>query len=939
MNPLKSLHACGQSAWLDFLARKFVAGGDLERLVHDDGVSGITSNPTIFRKAIMSGDEYNDSLNARIAQADCDAMALYEHLAIADIRSAADTLLPVYRETGGADGFVSLEVSPYLALETESTLAEARRLWKEVARPNIMIKVPGTEAGVPAIAQLLSEGININVTLLFARDMYRKVAEAYLGALERFTAAGGDPRRLASVASFFVSRIDSAIDKRIDAKLKQAPDSELAELRGKIAIANAKLAYQDYKQLFSGARWDALANRGARVQRLLWASTSTKNPAYRDVVYVEQLIGPSTVNTMPLETLEAFRDHGRAEQTIEADIAAAHQHLERLERSGISLKEVTDQLTTEGVQLFADSFDDLLAGVEQRRAEALGDRLNRYSAALDQSASAGLQETLGHWRESGNIRRLWRGDATLWTGSDESRWLGWLRAADDSRAQLAELIQMATALQKDGITGAVLLGMGGSSLGAEVFARTFGARAGWPVLHVLDSTDPAAIRAVESRIDLTKTVFIVSSKSGTTLEPNILMDYFWDRVESTENGLAPSRFVAITDPGSQLARLAKERGLRHLFLGNPEIGGRYSVLSVFGLVPAAVSGVDVTKLLDSTATMVRACDPNVPPQQNPGVLLGAALGTLAKSGRDKVTIIASPGIADFGAWLEQLLAESTGKEGKGLIPVDAEPLGAPASYGSDRVFAYLRLDRAFDARQDEVVAALESAGQPVLRCALADVYDIGQEFFRWEIATAVAGAVIGINPFNQPDVEASKVKTRALMKSGAAAGSEVPLVQADGIELLAEGRTAQELKSAPASLSGVLKAFLATQTGDYCAVLAYLDPVPEVVGTIQRIRGLLRDRKHIATCAGIGPRFLHSTGQAYKGGPNSGIFLQITGEYQPDLPVPGHPYTFRNVIEATALGDFEVLNERGRRALHVRISGDTAKGLQELERLVSLALE
>lgn len=936
MNPLKRLNECGQSVWMDFLDRKFVGNGSFKRLVDDDGVSGVTSNPTIFRKAITSGNEYDQSLNSTIASADCDAMHLYEHVAIEDIRSAADVLLPVYRRTGGADGFVSLEVSPYLANDTQGTISEARRLWKEVARPNVMIKVPGTEAGLPAIRQLLGEGININITLLFARSVYRQVAEAYIGALEQLTAAGGDARRLASVASFFVSRIDSAVDKLIDAKLKQRPDEALANLRGKIAIANAKLAYQDYKQLFSGSRWDALQSRGARVQRLLWASTSTKNPAYRDVMYVEELIGPDTVNTMPLETLEAFRDHGEVANTIEKDIPAAKQQLDLLEKSGISLDDVTGKLTLDGVRLFSESFDELLGGVEQRRAQTLGRALNRYSASLDKTAAEAVQNTVKAWGDAGNIRRLWGKDASLWTGTDEGKWLGWLQAVDDSRAQIQEISALATSLQKDAISHAVLLGMGGSSLGAEVFAKTFGARSQWPALHVLDSTHPEAIRAVEAKIDLTQTVFIVSSKSGTTLEPNILMDYFWDRLEKAKPGSTASRFIAITDPGSQLERVAKERRFRHVFPGNAAIGGRYSVLSVFGLVPAAISGVDVVGLLESTAKMVRSCDQHVPPDQNPGVLLGAALGTLAKSGRDKLTIIASPRIADFGAWLEQLLAESTGKQGKGLIPVDAEPLGSPNSYGDDRVFAYLRLDREFNAQQDAAVAALEKSGQPVLRCAIGDALDIGQEFFRWEMATAVAGAVIGINPFNQPDVEASKVKTRALMKEGAKAAPESALFADDGIRLYAGDKTAGIRGN---SLSGVLKQFFAaTKPGDYCALVAYLNPDAVVRDTLQQIRVRIRDRKKIATCAEIGPRFLHSTGQAYKGGPNTGVFLQITSDYEPDLPVPGQSYSFGKVIEATARGDFEVLNERGRRALHVHLAGDGESGLKKLEQAISDAL-
>ena len=937
MNPVKALHDCGQSVWLDFLARRFIADGSLKRLVDEDGLAGITSNPTIFRKAITSGSDYDESIKSALAASDRDAMALYEHVAIEDIRSAADVLLPVYRSCGGADGFVSLEVSPYIALDTQATIVEARRLWKEVARPNIMIKVPATGAGLPAIRQLLSEGVNINITLLFARSVYREVAEAYLAGLEHLLGAGGDPRRLASVASFFVSRIDTEVDKRIEEKIRQRPNAALAGLRGKIAIANAKLAYEDYKQLFSGPRWQKLVDRGARVQRLLWASTSTKNPAYRDVLYVEELIGQDTINTMPPETVEAFRDHGKVSPTLEQNIPEAERQLNELARSGISLDDVTTKLTNDGVLSFADSFDALLAGVEQSRAKTLGNSLNRYAATLDKEAGAAIQRVLDQWRQAGKIRKFWQADAWLWTGSDEGKWLGWLRAPDDSKAQLLEIDTLASDLRKRGITSAVVLGMGGSSLGADVFAKVFGPQAGWPVLHILDSTDPAAIRDVEASIDIPRTVFIVSSKSGTTLEPNILMDYFWRRVAALNVANPGTQFLAISDPGSELTRVANERGFRKLLLGNPEIGGRYSVLSVFGLGPAAIAGVDVAKLLQSTARMVKSCDRHVPPEQNPGVLLGAALGTLANAGRDKVTIIASPRIASFGAWLEQLLAESTGKDAKGLIPVDAEPLGTPDAYGRDRIFVYLRLDQGFDGNQDNAVAALEKSGQPVLRLAIAGEYDIGQEFFRWELATAVAGSVIGINPFNQPDVEASKVKTRSLMVAPAgSAKPESPIFKSNGISVFS-GQASTP--SGANSLTGVLNQFFASaRPGDYCAILAYLNPGQNVTESVKEMRRTIRDRKHIATCAGIGPRFLHSTGQAYKGGPNTGMFLQITSDHEPDLAVPEHSYSFGRVIDATARGDFEVLIERGRRALRVDLGQDTETGLRKLEQAISEAL-
>jgi len=949
VNPLVSLNENHQAVWLDFLSRRFVAEGGLKRLVQDDSLTGVTSNPSIFKKAIAGSSDYDSSLAATVKDADCDVMQLYETLAIADIQNAADVLAPVYRNTKGADGFVSLEVSPYLAHDTKGTIAEAQRLWKAVGRDNVMIKVPATEAGLPAIRQLLGEGINVNITLLFARAAYRQVAEAYLAGLETFASRGGDVSRLASVASFFVSRIDTAVDRLIDERVKTMPKGSdadaLSALKGKIAIANAKLAYQDYKQLFAGARWNKLKDAGARVQRLLWASTGTKNPAYSDVLYVEELIGPDTVNTVPPETMDAFRDHGRIRPSLEENVAAAASVLDTLSHFGISLDTITTKLTEEGVQLFSEAFDDLLAAVENKRAAQLGPALNRQTVNLPAGLEQSVKAALDSWRKNGEVRRLWRRDASVWTGADEAKWLGWLDIVADETSAIKHLTKIADEARTQRFSHAVLLGMGGSSLGAEVFANTFGAIAGFPKLLVLDSTDPAEIKAIEDAVDLKHTIFVVSSKSGSTLEPNILKDYFFARVEATlGKGKAGPAFIAITDPGSKLEAAAGTEQFRQICLGNPQIGGRYSVLSDFGLVPAAIMGVDVTKLLASTAKMVNSCGPNVPPSENPGVRLGAVLGVAAAEGRDKITVIASPGIADIGAWLEQLIAESTGKLGKGLIPLEGEPLGPPEAYGSDRLFAYLRLDSAPDKAQDDCLAALEKAGHPVIRVTLADRLAIGQEFFRWEMATAVAGAIIGINPFDQPDVEASKIKTRDLMAAVERGGTgpvERPLLEDNGLKIFADAKNSAALStgsSKPDAVSTLRTHFARTKDGDYCALLAYIARNARHQQILQEIRKDIRDAKRNATCVGFGPRFLHSTGQAYKGGPNSGVFIQITAAHGFDLPVPGRKYSFGAVIDATADGDFAVLNERGRRALRVHLGSDVEAGLLRLKDAVRAAL-
>jgi transaldolase/glucose-6-phosphate isomerase len=573
-------------------------------------------------------------------------------------------------------------------------------------------------------------------------------------------------------------------------------------------------------------------------------------------------------------------------------------------------------------------------------------RINRQTYHLPDKLAAAVDASLEDWRATGKVRRLWARDASLWTGTDESSWLGWLGVIEDQRAHSNHFRNIAEEVRGAGFSHALLLGMGGSSLCPEVMKLTFGRVAGYPELFVLDSTDPAQIKAFEQKVDLAKTLFIVSSKSGSTLEPNIFKQYFFERVKQVAGEKeAGSRFLAITDPGSKLQQIAEADGFRHIFFGVPSIGGRYSALSNFGMVPAAIQGVDVPKFLDRTEDMVRACASCAPVEENPGVVLGTILGVLGKNGCDKVTIAASPGISDLGAWLEQLLAESTGKDGKGLIPVDREALGPPEVYGQDRVFAYLRLESAPDARQDAGVAALEQAGYPVVRIAVADPYDLGQEFFRWEIATAVAGSLLGINAFNQPDVEASKVATRQLTSEYEKTGSlppEAPLLEEGGIKLFSDEKNAAVLARAAgkgASLAGYLRAHLdRLRAGDYFALLAYVEMNAAHEAALQALRHAVRDRKRVATCLGFGPRFLHSTGQAYKGGPNTGVFLQITCDDAADIRVPGQKYTFGVVKAAQARGDFQVLAERNRRALRVHLGADVQTGLTKLREALQQAL-
>jgi transaldolase/glucose-6-phosphate isomerase len=934
---LKAVHDLGQSIWLDYMRRHLVHSGQLAGLV-EQGLCGVTSNPSIFEKAIAGSTDYSAAI-ASIA--DRSATEIYEQLAIEDIQAAADVLRPVYDKSSGGDGFVSLEVSPLLARDTARTIDEARRLWTRVARDNLMITVPATPEGIPAIRELISNGINVNVTLLFSRDVFAQVAEAYADGLETLAARGGDLSRIASVASFFVSRIDVAIDRVLERR------KDAAALLGKTAIANARLAYQDWKQRLGSSRWRALAARGARAQRVLWASTSTKDPRLPDVYYVEALIGRDTVDTVPPATLDAFIDHGRASATLEADLDQARAVIDVLPNYGVDLSEVTARLTVEGVDAFRASFEQLIAAVEAKRRTLVRPDVERITRALSPADEVAVEATLADWEAGDKVRRLWSRDASLWTGKDESKRLAWLTIADREQSDEASLHEFAAEVKQRGFRFVAVLGMGGSSLCPDVLARTFGPQPGYPELRILDSTDPAQIRTFEAGLDLARTLFIVSSKSGTTLEPNVLADYFYERVRSlVGDGGAGEQFVVITDPDRPyLQEVAAARNYWKVFFGEPGIGGRYSALSRFGLVPAAAMGLDVSAFLDRTQEMVDACEACVPVRDNPGVVLGAVLGTLAHGGRDKITLVSSPAVVHLGAWIEQLLAESTGKQGRGLIPIDREPLGPPEVYGQDRLFVYVRFEPEPDPAQDAAIASLKRSAQPVITIELTALRDLGQMFFLWEMATAVAGSILEIDPFDQPDVEASKVEARKLTDEYERTGAfapETPLCREGPLALFADADTKAALKGrvdGDVSLRAYLRAHLESlEPGDYFATLAYVENAEPQRRALDGIRRVVRDRRHVATCVEFGPRFLHSTGQVYKGGPNTGVFLQLTCDAARDLPVPGKRYTLGVVEAAQARGDFEVLTQRKRRALRVDLGSDVDAGLHALASAVTDAL-
>jgi transaldolase/glucose-6-phosphate isomerase len=928
-SPIKELRHLGQSLWLDNIRRQLITSGELARL-RDEGITGVTSNPTIFEKAVSGSTDYDEAMVRLVAAKRKPEQILWE-LMVEDIQAAADVFQDVHRKTKGADGYVSIEVSPTVANSTPRTIAFAEDLKRRTHRPNVMVKIPATKPGVPAIRDQIAKGHNINVTLIFSVKRYAEVIEAYLSGLEALQKKGGDLSKVASVASFFVSRVDTKVDKIISGMIEMATDPAkkraLERLYGKAAIANSKMAYQLYLKAFSGPRWAKLKKDGAQTQRPLWASTSTKDPRYQDTYYVEELIGPNTVDTIPPATLAAFREHGEVRRSIDENAELAARQLKELAEFGVDLDQVTQELEVEGVESFTKSFVTLLEAITKSSKDIKAGKGPRQWHSLGELQPA-VDVQLARLKKEDAPRRLWAKDSTLWSPDPAKRneirdRLGWLNVAEKMLEHAPEFRELET--HGKSYSDVVLLGMGGSSLCPDVMRNTFGSVKGHPRLHVLDTTDPATILGVRAKINIAKSLFLVASKSGETTETLSHFAYFWNEVtnahkKSGKNAKAGRQFAAITDPGTSLEKLATEHDFRWIFPGSPDIGGRYSALSYFGLVPAALIGVNVGELLERAVEMAHSCADSVPADQNPGVWLGAVLGQLAVGGRNKLTLIASPKVATFGYWVEQLIAESTGKQGKGIVPVEGEPVGKPAVYLDDRLFVYVRMDAE---PANRAVQALEKAGQPVVTLTLRDKLDLGGEFLRWEIATAIAGSILGIDPFDQPNVQESKDNTKKVLA-----------------EFKAKGKL-PAATSTPASKSRAgLKSLLAkAKPGSYFAIMAYATRTPAADSAIAAIRTAVRDRKNVATTAGYGPRFLHSTGQLHKGGPKTGLFLQVVQDDARDVPIPGQPFTFSVLKQSQSLGDLKSLTSRRLPVLRVTLGREPAAGWKALAAAVKSSVK
>ena len=916
MNRSEALKQAGQSIWYDNIERGMLMDGEMARMIKDGEVYGVTSNPSIFEKSISSSAAYDDILQS-MAWAGLSKEQIYLELVREDIQAAADLFLPVYEATGGIDGMVSVEINPLFAYDTEKSIEDGRALWAQMNRKNVMIKVPATKAGLPVIETLISEGINVNATLIFSIPRYMEVMEAYFLGLEKRLANNLPIDHVTSVASFFVSRIDTLVDSRLEeygAANPQAAD-QVAALTGKIAIDNARLAYQEFLKFFASERFENLKQYGAKVQRPLWASTSTKNKAYSETLYVDELVAPNSVNTIPPATLSAFLDHGATDLRIEQDLERARKDFDMLLKLGFDYNRIAQELEDEGVEKFKQAYISLLETIETKRAFFKAELAN-----LGEAVHAALKKAA----DEVYVGSLFDHEPSLWTsdqsGHDEIRErLGWLSLPGQQFSIIDELAAFKEKLLSEGYVHAFVLGMGGSSLAPEVMSQAIAPVCGKGLkLQIIDTTSPDEIAFRVRGVDLRKSLFIVSSKSGGTSETMSAMKYFWAELEKIEPENVGKHFVAITDPNTSLQDLAYRKGFRKVFNARPDVGGRYSVFTHFGLVPAAVMGIDLHKLLGQGNASDLQSRKNVPYPANPNLMLGLVLGEAAKRGKDKLTFIAEGFAGSLVPWLEQLIAESSGKEGKGILPIENEPVLVSQNYPEDRIFVYFKTDGSKAGLVDE----LKQAGQIVITIAIPEPYALAKEFYRWEYATAIACAVLQVNAFDQPNVQLSKTITKdminAYQKSGKLEDGE-PIWEND--QAIVYGfRNEEALKET--DLESLLLAYArSVPEKGYVVLSGFIPRLEENFEFLQALRGRILNAVNKATTLGFGPRFLHSTGQLHKGGLAGGLFIHFTKDAEHDFEIPGEGMSFGTLQRAQALGDLQALAQKNRAAIRVHLKG------------------
>lgn len=918
MSSLTDLHQLGQSTWLNYLRNSFIRSGELAEQV-SDGIQGVTANALVYERAIAGSSDYDAGIRQAMNEGK-PARQIHHLLMADDIQRAADVLHPVFEKSEHYDGFVSYEVDPAIFSGVTTAVAEIRHVSHLIDRYNVMVEVPATDVGIETIRALIADGVSINATHLFSPDTFERVARAYAEGLAEYIRSHSVWRTTpTAVASFSLSPIDAAVDALLRAAGR-------ADLTGRTAIAQAKVLYARYRDMLTSADWANLADKGARPLRPKWTRVTPRDFLYRPDHYVNQLVGPGTVMTFSPLTLNTFRQQAQVAETLTTGLDDARAHLAELAGLGIDLDAIAAELLQDHLAASERRFGALVEAVIDKRTE-MDKEWRAYAMRLG-AAEGAIERGLQDLCRQQIVCRIWAHDHTVWKPkpTEITNRLGWLHVMDAMAEQVGRLSTFARQVMDDGYTQAMLLGMGGSSLAPELFQKTFG-RASRPAnapipsldLLVVDTTDADGIRAAEAAVDLTKTLFIVSTKSGGTVETLSAFKYFYNRL-LTQVGAdrVGEHFIGITDPGSKIVAMAERYHFRDLFLNDPDIGGRYSALSYFGLVPAILVGADVVELLERasiTAANASVCHCEAI-GDNLAARVGTTMGVLARSGRDKITFITSTPLASFGDWVEQLIAESLGKEGKGILPVVGEPLAPVVTYQPDRLFVHLRLEG--DKQHDDFVNRLAAAGHPTMTLRLKDRYDIGGQFFLWEMATAIAGHFMGINPFDQPNVEEAKAKARAIV---AAYSDKGALPAGEFAELSA----------------GSLSDFLAqARPGDYVSLQAYVQATPAVDAALQALRQAIHRRTGLATTTGIGPRFLHSTGQLHKGDRGNGLFIQFVSDAAEDVAIPDEAgadassMTFNVLKKAQALGDAQALRDNHRRVISFEVGTSAAQAIEEL---------
>ena len=911
------LYLLGQSLWYDNISREIINNGELAAMIENGDVYGVTSNPSIFMKAIANTNDYDDAIQP-MAIADWQPEDIFWQLAVEDIQAGADMLRQLYDDVNKSDGYISLEVDPNLANDTETTISEAKRLWKWVNRPNLCIKIPATKAGIPAIRAAIAAGINVNVTLIFSPERYKDVMDAFLSGLEDRVAAGEPISHIHSVASIFVSRIDGIVDPMLrEYADKGGPLAESAlGFIGKTAVANSRYCYKLFKEVFTSERFQKLEAAGAQFQRPLWASTGTKDPAYADTKYIDELVAPKTVNTAPPKTIAAYKESGAVAYSVEGLEEEAEALLNNIGKFGVDMDAVYETLEDKGVKSFSDAFAQLMDVIQARKNEMKG-----QIGALAADTAKQIQELAAmHAPE-----RLAQHDPSIWTldpaGQEEiTRRLGWVDAPWNAMELIPTVTQIAKDAVADGFTHCTLLGMGGSSLAPEVLRLTLGVGEvdGKPGLDlaILDSTDPMQVTECTNRAPIEKTLIVVASKSGSTAEVHAFMEHFWKVATEKLGDEAGKNFVVVTDPGSMLIPIAEERKFRAVVISDPNVGGRFSAMVAFGITPAALMGFDVADLLKRAQKMAKQCKPEVPAGRNPGLVLGALIGEASLKGRDKLGIITDPAFASLGSWLEQLIAESSGKEGKGIVPIDGEPVIIPPASEKDRLYVYVRQDGS----KDGVIKQLRSVGHPVLVLDVPCTKEILAEFYRWEMAISYACVLLAVNTFDQPNVQLSKSLTKEYIQRYHDEGhldlgevlweTDKAIVYGKAFDGLDDAKTPKE----------VIAAFAAqAKEGDYIAINAYLPRNEKMTVMLEGMRKYIAQETQRAVTLGFGPRFQHSTGQLHKGGKNNILVLYITAEPETDFEVPTQNISFATLEMAQALGDLNANFNVGRRGIRIHL--------------------